>query len=310
MKKFLLVLLPLLLLGCASNAKAEKSSKSQSNYNHFWELWNNDKAEEAEAFLEQWQLEDEKDPELYVCYFNMYIDKASFEQMHVESFLPDGYQGKYFTAKNDEGDSIYIYSVIEYDDENSQLAFDYLNKGISYNPKRLDLYFGKAQFYFMRGEYDKQAEVIKTTFELNKKYADSWLWSFNESAKEKRIGFPESIHEYFVKWYNTGDPAAYPYMMEITKLYTKEYPKDVIAYNDAGISALLLNDLVAARTYFERGYELDPSDMILLSNIARINYNLGDTAAAKKYYEIMAASDDPEYSNYAKDILKEYFQQT
>ena len=309
MKKFLLVLLPLLLLSCASTAKTEKpaSVSSTSRYDQFWELWNNDQEEEAAAFLENWEKEDKKDPELYVCYYNMYIQKASFEQMHVESYLPRGYQGQYMTGKNDNGDTIYIYSVIEYDDENSQIAFDYIDKGISYNPQRLDMYFGKAQFLFLRGEYDKQTEVIKTVFKLNKKYADSWLWSFNQSANDLQIGFPESIHEYFVKWYNTGDPAAYPYMLEVSRMCTQEYPDYVVAYNDAGISALLMNDLQAAKTYFERGYELDPSDMILLSNIARINYNLGNTAEAKKYYETMAQCDDPEYSDYAKEILEEYF---
>ena len=310
MKKLLLIILPLILISCATKGKTEKavsSEQSKAYYNQFWSLWNDDKEDEAVALLEQWQKENEKDPELYVCYFNIHIDKGTQEQMCIDSSLPPGFQGEYMTGRNDDGDPIYIYSVIEYDDEESKLAFDYLDKGISYNPKRLDMYWGKAQFYFMRGDYDQEIQVIKTAFELNKKYKDSWLWSFNESAKTVGVEFQESIHEYFVKWYNTGDPAAYPYMMEVCKLYTEEFPDSVVAFNDAGISAILMNDIEAAKIYFERGFELDPSDMILLNNVARINYNLGYIEEAKKYYEIMAASDDPESSEHAKEILAEYF---
>lgn len=307
MKKLLLLLFPLLFISCASKGKTETHSSSKENYQQFWKLWNDDKEDQAVAFLEKWQLEDETDAELYVCYFNMYIDKGTHEQMYIESQLPAGYSGEYMTGRNDDGDTFYMFSLIEYDDEYSARAFEYLDKGLSYNPKRLDMYFGKAQFYFMRKEYDKQMQVIKTAVDLNKKYKDSWLWSFNETTESNRIGFAESLHEYFVKYYNTGDPAAYPYMKELSLLYIQEYPEDVIAYNDAGLSYLLLDDLESARDCFLKGYKLDPSDMILLSNIARIEYNLGYLDSAKSYYEKMAASKDPDYSGYAKEILSTYF---
>ena len=307
MKKLLLLLLPLLFISCATKGKAESTSTSREKYNQFWELWNDEKDDQAEAFLDKWQQEDKKDPELYVCYFNMYIDKGTHEQIYFEPELPAGYSGEYMTGRNEDGDTFYMFSLVEYDDECSAKAFEYLDKGLSYNPKRLDMYFGKAQFHFLRKEYDEQMQVIKETVKLNKEYKNSWLWSFNEPTESVRIGFAESLHEYFVKFYNTGDPAAYPYMKELSLLYIQEYPQDVIAYNDAGLSYLLLNDLPSARDCFKAGFDLDPSDMILLSNIARIEYNLGNLESSKSYYEKMAACDDPQYSDYAKEILAEYF---
>ena len=282
---------------------------AETNTEKFWGFMNEKKYDEATEFLEKWEKKSKKDPELYVCYFNLYITKATNEQMYVESFLPPNFNGQYMEGQNENGDKIYIYSIVEYDDDLCARAFEYIDKGLSYNPKRLDMHFGKAQLYFMRAEYEKQAEVIKHVFELNKKYKNSWLWSNNESIKSAQVGFAESIHEYILKWYNSKDSSTYPLMKEISALYVEQYPDDVIAYNDAGISAMFTNDLEAAKKYFQKGYELDPSDMLLLGNLGRICYNLGDIDSARKYYTIMSNSEDPEYSEYAKNILKNYFEE-
>ena len=282
---------------------------AESNTGKFWNLWNAKKKSEAVEFLHTWEKKSKKDPELYVCFFNMYIAKASKEQMYVQSSLPPNYNGQYMEAQNDNGDKIYMYSLVEYDDELCSKAFEYINKGLSYNPKRLDMHFGKAQLYFMRQEYQKQTEVIKEVFNLNKKYKDSWLWTNNESIKTAGVSFDASIHEYILKLYNTNDSSTYPFMKEISLLYVEQYPYDVIACNDAGISAMLTNDLVTAKKYFKQGYDLMPSDMLLLGNLARVCYNLGETDAAYSYYKIMAESENADDRQYAKNILKQYFNQ-
>ena len=74
--------------------------------------------------------------------------KALKEQMHVESFLPPNFNGQYLEGKNENGDQIYMFSIVVYDDDLCTKAFEYIDKGISYNPKRLDMHFGKAQLYF------------------------------------------------------------------------------------------------------------------------------------------------------------------
>ncbi|MCR5288518.1 MAG: hypothetical protein K6E51_00845, partial [Treponema sp.] len=240
---------------------------AETNTEKFWKLWNSEKYEEASDLLGNWKKNNKKDPELYVCYFNMYVMKASKEQMHVESNLPPNFNGEYMEGQNENGDKIYIYSIVEYDDDLCSKAFEYIDKGLSYNPKRLDMHFGKAHLYFLREEYTKQADVIKNILAKNKKYKNSWLWSNNETVKSANVDFAESIHEYILKWYNTKNPSTISLMKEISLLYVKQYPDDVIAYNDVGLSALLANDLETAKKYFQKGYELDPSDMIILGNI-------------------------------------------
>ena len=297
-KRFLLSIITLLLISALF---------AETNSEQFWNLWNEKKLDEATEFLAKWEKANKKDPELYVCYFNLYITKAKTEQIHAESSLPENYDGKYMEGQNEDGDTIYIYSVVEYDKELCAKAFEYIDKGLTYNPKRLDMHFGKAHLYFTLGEYNKQAEVIKNIFKLNKKYKNSWLWKNNETIKSAKVGFGESIHEYILKWYNTKDTSTYPLMKEISLLYVEQYRDEAIAYNDAAVSCIFMNDLKTAKTYLQKGYELNPSDMLLLSNLARICYNLGEKENAKKYYQILAESEDPDNSNYAKEMLKNYF---
>lgn len=162
---------------------------AETNSEKFWNLLNSKKYDEAAEVLTKWEKKNKKDPELYVCYFNMYIMKALKEQMHVESFLSPNFNGQYLEGKNENGDKIYMFSIVVYGDDLCTKAFEYIDKGISYNPKRLDMHFGKAQLYFMREEYNKQADVIKNILELNKKYKNSWLWTNNETIQSAKIGF-------------------------------------------------------------------------------------------------------------------------
>jgi|GEM_PF-6288201 tetratricopeptide (TPR) repeat protein len=280
---------------------------AETNTEKFWNLMDEDKVDEAADFLKSWEKKNKKDPELYVCYFNMYLQNASKEQVHVEPVLPPNFKGQYMEGENENGDKIYIYSVIEYDDEAGAKALEYIDKGLSYNPKRLDMHFGKAHFYFMRGEYSKQSDVIKNIFALNKKYKDKWLWSNNESINNTDVGFEASIHEYILNWYNTGNPSVIPFMKEISILYAEQYPADVIACNDAGISAMLTNDFQTAKTYLEKGYALDPADMLLVINLARTCYNLGEIEESLKYYKILEASEDLDESAYAKKMIEQLF---
>ena len=83
---------------------------AETNTEKFWNLWKNN-TEEAQSFLNEWQKKNKKDPELYICYFNMYITQASKEQMHVESFLPENFNGQYMEGQNENGDKIFIYSI-------------------------------------------------------------------------------------------------------------------------------------------------------------------------------------------------------
>lgn len=277
---------------------------AETNTEKFWNLWNSDNHEEATELLKNWEKKNKKDPELYICYFNMYIMTASNEQMHVETFLPENFNGQYIEGQNENGDKIYIYSIIEYDYDLCLKAFEYIDKGLSYNPKRLDMYFGKAHLYYLRKEYKNQCELLKNIFALDKKNKSNWLWSNNTPTKEAGVNFETTMHEYIGKWINEKSKDSIQCAKELSVEFIKYYPKNPIAYNDAAVSSIYSNDLKAAKEYFKSGYELDKTDMIILANLANVSKNLGEIEEAIKYYKLLEQSTDEKYSSMAKRQLE------
>lgn len=298
MKKYFIITL---LLGIIST-----SLFAESNIQKFWNLMNEDKYEEVEGLLSDWEKATPKDAELYVAYFNYYISQSYSEQMKIETIPPTSgkYSGKYFEGKNEAGENIYLYPSVTYDEALSEKAFEYIDKGISYNPKRLDMYFGKAHFCFIKKDYLKQKDEIEKVFDLNKKNKDKWLWSDNVSIDKVPISFEDSIHEYIVSLLQTKDQTAIECSKEIALLFVKNYPKNPIAYNDAAVSHIYLDDFKSAKKYYKLGYECDKSDLILLTNLAHVCINLGETKEAKEYYTILSKSSDTKYSDFAKQQLE------
>lgn len=274
----------------------------------FWNLMGEKKYDEVENFLGDWEQEDKKDAELYVAYFNFYLQKATQNQMYFETELPPNCKS-YMKGQNENGEEGYMCFITKYDDEMSNKAFEYIDKGISYNPKRLDMYFGKAHFYYLRKDYKNQCELLKKVFELDKKNKSQWLWANNTPAKEAGVDFEKTMHGYIgnwlkEKWLKEKTEDSIKYAKELSVEFVKYYSKNPVAYNDAAISCIYSNDLKAAKEYFKSAYELDKSDMIILANLAYISEDLGETEDAKKYYKLLEQSTDEQYSSMAKQKLE------
>lgn len=276
---------------------------AENKIEKFWNLMDEGNDEEVEIFLTNWEKDNKKEAELYVAYFNLYLKKATQNHMYFETELPQNCDN-YMKVRNENGEEGYMYFITEYDNEMSAKAFEYIDKGLSYNPKRLDMYFEKAHLYYLRKEYKKQCELLKNIFALNKKNKSKWLWSNNTPTKEIGVDFETSMHEYIGKWLNEKSTDSIQYAKELSVEFIKYYPKNPIAYNDAAICSIYSNDLKAAKEYFKSGYELDKTDMIILANLANVSKNLGETEEAIKYYKLLEQSTDEKYSSMAKRQLE------
>lgn len=223
--------------------------------------------------------------------------------MSFETKLPPDCKS-YMKGQNENGEEGYMCFITKYDDEMSNKAFEYIDKGISYNPKRLDMYFGKAHFYYLRKDYKNQYELLKKVFDLDKKNKSQWLWANNTPAKEASIDFEKTMHGYIGRWLKEKSEDSIKYAKELSGEFVKYYPKNPVAYNDAAICCIYSNDLKSAKKYFKSAYELDKSDMIILANLAYISEDLGEKEDAKKYYKLLEQSTDEQYSSMAKRKLE------
>ncbi len=133
-----------------------------------------------EKHLQKWERAEPKSAEVYVAYFNMYLSMG-MESRNVISKEPpkDGDVLELHDEKT--GKCVgYMGSEIFYKYEEVQKAIAALDKGLKYNPKRLDMYFGKAHVLGEIGKYKEQSKVIIKVLDLSVKYKNNWLWSFDK----------------------------------------------------------------------------------------------------------------------------------
>lgn len=139
-------------------------SYTQTRLDQFIALYKTGDTLAQQQFLQSWYQSDEKDPELYVAYFNYYVLRAQKEVITIMS-EPKGDQALQITTQDEENPEVvgYLGSDIYYEPTLSEKALEWIDRGISRHPNRLDLRFGKTRFLGNLGDYESfTLEVIAT----------------------------------------------------------------------------------------------------------------------------------------------------
>jgi tetratricopeptide (TPR) repeat protein len=129
------------------------------------------------------------------------------------------------------------------------------------------------------------------------------LWSDNEPFNES--DFPGFFQDYQVTLFNEQDPALFPFNIRISNAVLKYYPEDIPSISNLGVIAYYQEDLEKACIHFQHAVDLDPSDMIVVFNLAYMYETLGEVDKAIATYELALASEDPEAREQAKAIIDE-----
>lgn len=297
MKKFFIISLLFFVMVNLCAATPEEKTKQ------FWNLMEKGDMTATEKYLSEWNKQAPGEIELYVAYFNYYVVLSKAEQMIVDENLPPK-NVQYMMGKGENGKNVYIYSKVTYDPKILKKAYENADKAISINPKRIDIYFGKARMYFESADYTAQAKLLKNILELNKKNQGKWIWSDNRQFSNQE--FIQTIHEYLTMWFNLPEktPSLLKQMNEVSLQFVNQFPSQAIANNDAGLSYIFMQDLKSAKEYFIKGYKCDPNDMLILSNLAYVCRNLGETKEAVNYYNEMINKGSKQYADFARKQLK------
>lgn len=154
----------------------------------------------------------------------------------------------------------------------SDQALEAINNAINASPKRIPIYYSKAQIYAIRGENDKAIETLEYAAGLNEKYYDSFcnLARYNFIAKNKDRGF-----EAMDKCLDLGGAGL---------LSPEDYVNSLINYYAAK------EDWPRVLKLYERMSKLKPKDPKTWINLATLYAKAGDNGkaieAANKVTEI------------------------
>jgi tetratricopeptide (TPR) repeat protein len=297
-KQITLVFLGLALL---FNQSSGQSFKGQ--YNDL--VAKNDTAGQLQL-LKKWEASDSNAAELYVAYFNFYVNQSRQEVIALGDH-PEGDQVlQIMNSDSSANDPVaYLYSSAMYNPPLIAKGFYYADRGIAKNPSRLDLRFGKV---YMLGELTDwgnfTSEIIKT-IDYSVTIKNKWTWSDDQPLTAAKDFMLSSIQSYQMQLYNTNDDNLLENMRQIADAVLKYYPDHVESLTDLSIVYMIRKEYDKGLEVLFKAEKLAPTDYIVLNNIAQAYKLKGDSKNAIKYYELTMKYGDKQVKQYAKDQIEE-----
>jgi len=258
--------------------------------------------------LENWEKRSLNDPELYVAYFNYFVEKSRSEVLVIGQDLK---QNAYMVLEIENQDSSkqdrveYMYRQVSFQEFYTQKAIEWIDKGIDRFPNRLDMRFGKIYFLGLLENYEAFTEQIIQTVDYSAINQNQWLWSENcvlEQPKERMLG---SIQDYQNDLYATSQDTLLYKMQKIAQAVLKVYPDHIESLSNIGAVYFLLGQYEKALTPLLTAYQLNPKDLVVINNIAEIYNELGLNIKAEAYYRLMMKYGDKQDKKYAKAKIKQ-----
>jgi tetratricopeptide (TPR) repeat protein len=258
--------------------------------------------------LENWEKRSLNDPELYVAYFNYFVEKSRSEVLVIGQDLK---QNAYMVLEIESQDSSkqdrveYMYRQVSFQEFYTQKAIEWIDKGIDRFPNRLDMRFGKIYFLGLLENYEAFTEQIIQTVDYSAINQNQWLWTENcvlEQPKEMMLG---SIQDYQNDLYATSQDTLLYNMQKIAEAVLKVYPDHIESLSNIGAVYFLLGQYEKALTPLLTAYQLNPKDLVVINNIAEIYNELGLNIKAEAYYRLMMKYGDKQDKKYAKEKIKE-----
>lgn len=255
--------------------------------------------------LEVWEQTDANDPVLHVAYLNYYVDRSRKEYVVLDNASNNGepiwqIMDKDTTQKASVG---YMYSKIIFEPELLNKGFYYIDRGIELHPNRLDLRFSKIHMLWEIENYDKYTEEIIKAVNYSAINDNKWTWTDSEVVENAKDFFLNTIQDYQLRIYDTGNVEMLIYMEQIADAVLVLYPDHVESLSNRSICHMSLGEFEDALDVLLRAEKINPKDYIILANIAHVYMILEDIPNALKYYTLMAKYGDDSAKEFAKDRI-------
>ena len=264
-------------------------------------LCQEDKRAELLPLLKEWEQNKPDDPELYVAYFNYYFQESKQEVIQLSDTPGQGDNLKLTDSLGNE--SGYMYGKILYQDSLFNLGIEYVDKGLSKHPRRLDMYFGKIYVLREKGNIKEYVSEIIKVIELHKNKKSNWLWSNNEPVEDGDDLFKGSIQSYCYALFNLEETYIKGIEM-ISKKMMLLYPNDVENYSNLGVCKLINKEYKEALETFLQAKEINPTDTIVLANIAYAYMQLNEKENSLSYYKKVSDLGNEQEKAFANQQIK------
>ncbi len=253
--------------------------------------------------LLKWKEQQPNDPELYVSWYNFYVNKSIVEMLGLEK-TQAGDESLQLT-NTDSKEVAYINQRRDYKSVLLNTGFSYIDTGIIKFPKRLDMRFGKIYMLGELKDHERFTNEIIKTIDFSAVIKNKWEWKNGNPVDDAEKFMLGTIQSYILQLYNTNDDALLNNMKSISETVLKYYPDNVENLSDLSIVYLINKDYDKALEPLLKAEKIAPNDYIVLSNIAKAYNMKGDNKNAIKYYELTLKYGDEQAKQYATKQLSE-----
>lgn len=256
--------------------------------------------------LKEWRAADPNDAELYVAFFNYYVNESRSSLMRLGQWPGDGEALVLMDPDTSKKEPVgYMYDTTMYDPKVLAMGFAYADTGISKFPQRLDIRFGKIYMHGENKDYAHFAEEIIKAIDHGAATDHTWTWADNKPVEEAKDFLYGNVQTYLYQLYNVGDDALFVEMAQIARAVLKHEPDNVESMTTLASIHVMNEEYDEGLRLLLRAEQLAPTDDIVTSNIAQAYKRKGDTANAIKYYERTLELGNEETKEFARQQLKE-----
>ena len=233
--------------------------------------------------LEQWEKSNPNDPELYTSYFNYHFLKAKQEVIMITTDEPDGENLEIIDQSNQA--TAYVGAEFFLNPTEMQKAFDKIDEGIKRFPNRLDMRFGKVYAFGQTQDWEQFTQEIIKHIAYSASNKNEWLWLNSEKLEDGEAFFLSTVQAYSKQIWDTGDDELLKHIREISEKVLEIYPDYLESINSLATTYLITDDFDQAIKLLKQAEKIDPSDFIVLQNIAYAYQLQGKKEMAIEYYQ-------------------------
>ena len=253
--------------------------------------------EANEKLIAKWEKESPRDADLFVIKFNNEYAKAISTTVQQSAEKPT--DRSFVTRKGENDEPLYVFEVTTKDSKGLKRCCDILEEALIYHPVRLDIWFGLIKTYLDAGLWNKSLDALNRCLEVLDKTDNRWLWTTNATIFHKDgdrsgndLDFIISSYDY-VKYLNSvGTKETNKVAESMKESLFEHFPNNVVLLNLVSRDYINNGQVKEGKTLLLKAHKIEPSDLIIIGNLALVSCLENNEEEFNKYYEVILNSGD------------------
>ena len=246
------------------------------------------------TILKNWKKSTPDDSEVYIAYFNYYIEKSR----------ETGTKANKYYGKPGKTDSILNANVVIYNPKFLKQAFFNIDKAIKIKPNRIDIREHKIYYYAMLEQWNDLTNEIITLLNYSNQIRNNWLSKEDKPIENPRKYLLNLVSKYQYNLYNftrTDNEK----LFNISKTVYKYYPDYIENLFFLSECYRLDHNYNKSIEILLEAYKLEPTNFNVIKYLAENYEKNGETKKALEFYNLAYKYSDQESSEKLKKTIQE-----